>query len=66
MVKTWGRERFYISCNYSYTIFFTVKTLLVKNHYIQIDLNLSHEKRENVKVEQMVVFVKLFDCHKFN
>ena len=45
-----------------------MKTSLVKNLYIQIYLNLSYEKRENVKVAQMVVFVKLFDHyhHKFN
>ena len=37
MVKKWGRERLYLSCNYSWTIFSLVKSLLVKlkNFYIQ-------------------------------
>ena len=37
MVKKWGRERFYISCNYSCTISFLMKILLakLKNLYIQ-------------------------------
>ena len=30
MVKKWGRERFYISCNFSYTISLLVKILLAK------------------------------------
>ena len=30
MAKKYGRARFYISCNYSYTLYFLVKILQVK------------------------------------
>ena len=30
MVKKWGKARFYLSYNYSYTLHFLVKILLVK------------------------------------
>ena len=30
MVKKWGKARFYLSYNYSYTLYFLVKILLVK------------------------------------
>ena len=74
MVKKWGREIFYISCNYFCTISFLVKTLLakLKNLYHSVCLNLSHKKKQNsdqnVKVEKMVVSVKTFDYYhnKFN
>ena len=68
MVKKWGRgqERFYISRNYSYTISFMVKILLVKlkNLYIQyawISIIKKQNHNQNEKVEKMVVFVKTFD-----
>ena len=37
MLKKWNRARFYFLCNYSYTVSFLVKILLVKlkNFYIQ-------------------------------
>ena len=73
MVKKWGRERFYISCNYSCTISFLVKILLVKlkNLYIQyawISVMKKQNSNQNVKIEKMVVFAKTFDYyhHKFN
>ena len=34
MVKKWGRKSFYISCNYSRTISFLMKILLVKLKYL--------------------------------
>ena len=36
MVKKWGRERFYISCNYFCTIPFSVKISLVQLKYLYI------------------------------
>ena len=71
MVKKWGKERFYISCNYSCTISFMVKILLVKlkNLYIQfawISIMKNQNSEQNVKVEKMMVFVKTFDHLIFN
>ena len=73
MVKKWDRKRFYISCNYSCTISFLVKILLVKLKLLlySVCLNLIIKKwnsNQNVKVEKMIVFVTTFDHyhHKFN
>ena len=72
MVKNWGRERFYISCNYSCTILFLVKILLIKlkNLYIQyasISIMKKQNSNQNMKFEKMVVLIKTFDhySHKF-
>ena len=49
MVKKWGRERFYRSCNYSCNISFLLKILLVKlkNLYIQHASILIMEKQNS-------------------
>ena len=54
----------YISCNYSYTISFLVKILLVKLKYLYIQyawisIIKKQNSNENGKVEKMVVLVKL-------
>ena len=61
-----GQEKVYISCNYSCTISFLVKILLVKLKYLYIQYaGISMMKKQNinqnVKVEKMVVLVKTFD-----
>ena len=74
MVKKWGRERFYISCNHFCTMSFLLNILLAKlnNLLYSVCLNLNREKKQNrnqnVKVEKMVVFLKTLDYyhHKFN
>ena len=45
VIKKWGRLRFYLSCNYSFRLYFLVKMLLVKlkNLHISAYLNLSYE-----------------------
>ena len=72
-LKNGAEKGFYISCNYSYTISFLEKILLVKlkNLYIQYDwisIMKKYNINQNVEIEKMVVFVKTFDCyhHKFN
>ena len=64
MVKQWDKERLYISCNYSFSIFFSVKILLakLKNLYIQyawVSIMKNHSSNQNVKVKKMVVFVTI-------
>ena len=73
MIKKWGRERFYISCNYSFTISFLVKILLAKLKslyipYAWISIMKKQNSNQNVKIEKMVVFLKTSDYyhHKFN
>ena len=74
IVKKWGRKRFYTSCNYSCTISFLVKILLIEVKEVSlysVCLNLNHEKQnsnQNVKDEKMVIFIKNLDHHhyKFN
>ena len=66
LVKKWGWERFYISCNYSCTISFMIKILLVKLKYLYIQCALlsimkKQNNNQNVRVKEMVVFVKTFD-----
>ena len=61
-----GQEKVYISCNYSCTIYFLVKILLVKlKHlyipYAWISIVKKQNSNQNVKVEKMVVLVKTFD-----
>ena len=62
-----------ISCNYSCTISFLVKLLLVKLKYLyiqyaSISIMKKQNSNQNVTVEKMVVFVKTFGHyhHKFN
>ena len=69
MVKELGRERFYISCNYSCTIFFLVKILLakLKSLYIEyawISIMKKQNSNQNVKAEKMMLFVKTFDYYQ--
>ena len=57
MVQTWGRERYYISCNYSCTLSILVKILL-KNLCIQYASKLIIKKEnsnQNVKVQKMAL-----------
>ena len=44
IIKKWGRARFYLSCNYSYTRYFLMKILLTKlsNIYTSACLNLNY------------------------
>ena len=67
-----GQRRGYISCNYSCTISFLVKILLVKLKYLYIQyawisIMKKQNSNQNGKVEKMVVLVKTFDHyhHKF-
>ena len=67
-----GQGNIYISCNYSCTISFLVKTLLVKLeylyiHYAWMSITKKQNSKQNGKVEKMVVLAKTFDHyrHKF-
>ena len=56
-----GQENVYISCNYSCTICFYGKMLLVKVPLYSICLNLNHKNQnsnQNGKVEKMAALVK--------
>ena len=58
-----GQGNVYISCNYSYTISFLVKILLVKLKYLYIQyawisIMKKQNSNQNVKVGKMVVLVK--------
>ena len=46
MIKKQGRERLYISCNYSCTSYFEMKILLVKepSHFSMLKAKLLHSK----------------------
>ena len=65
MIKKWGRERFYISCNYSCTISFLLNILLAKlKNLYSVCLNLESVCcNKNVKVKKMVVFVETLDYY---
>ena len=61
-----GQGNVYISCNYSCTISFLVKILLVKLKYLYIQYSWisimkKQSSNQNVKVEKMVLLVKTFD-----
>ena len=67
-----GQGKVCISCNYSCTISFLVKILLVNLKYLYIQyawtsIIKKQNRNQNVKVEKMVVLVKTFDhyYHKF-
>ena len=67
-----GQGKVCISCNYSCTISFLVKILLVNLKYLYIQyawtsIIKKQNRNQNVKVEKMVVLVKTFDHyhHKF-
>ena len=62
MVKKWN-----ISCNYSYTISFLVKSLLFKLNYSRISVMKKQNSNQNGKVKKIVVLVKTFYHyhHKF-
>ena len=73
MVKEWGKEKSYTSCNCSCTISFLGEILLVKlkylyTHYAWISIIKKQNSSQNVEVEKMVIFVKMFPHyhHKFN
>ena len=58
----------YISCNYSCTISFLAKILLIKYFYIQyawISVKKKQKSNQNGKVEKMVVLVKKEFNHDF-
>ena len=62
-----GQRNVYISCNYSCTISFLVKILLVKLEYYYIVFSMLESQswkknsNQNEKIEKMVVLVKTFD-----
>ena len=61
-----GQGNVYISCNYSCTISFLVKILLVKLKYLYIQYSWisimkKQSSNQNVKVEKLVLLVKTFD-----
>ena len=67
-----GQGNVYISCNYSFTISFSVYILLVKLKYIYvqyawISIMKKHNSNQNGKVEKTMVLVKNFSHyhHKF-
>ena len=67
-----GQGKVCISCNYSFTISFLVKILLVNLKYLYIQyawtsISKKQNRNQSVKVEKMVVLVKTFDYyhHKF-
>ena len=65
MVKKQGREELHISCNYSWTLYFSVRILLfkLKNLHIKVKANLWHNKTETkyVKAVKMMEFIKTYD-----
>ena len=67
-----GQGKVCISCNYSFSISFLVKILLVNLKYLYIQyawtsIIKKKNRNQHVKVEKMVVLVKTFDHyhHKF-
>ena len=72
IVKKRGQGKVFISCNYSCTILFLVKILLVKLKYLYIQQDYvsimkKQNSTQNVKIKKMVVLVNTFDHlhHKF-
>ena len=51
-VKKWNREKFHISCNYSCTISFLMKILLVKLNYFYIQYTSNSISKKQI-VSQM-------------
>ena len=53
MVKKWGRESFYLPCNYSCTLYFLVRILLIKlkNLYFSALTNLNYDTANKEKCE---------------
>ena len=63
MIKLWGRVRFYNSCNYSCTMSFMVKILLLKQknlniQYDRISTMKKHNSNQNVRVKRCSCFSK--------
>ena len=63
----WKRTRFYLSWNYSCTLYLLAKIKL-KNHLTSGCLNLNYGTKKNVKVRKMVEFIKTCNHYsrKFN
>ena len=63
----WKRTRFYLSWNYSCTLYLLAKIKL-KNHLTSACLNLNYGTKKNVKVRKMVEFIKTCNHYprKFN